>query len=147
MSLTNREVINQALVELGIGATAHSSTAEELQDALLRLRGIVAVWTSTGSGGGYAGSNSLDEDSGIPVDGERGLICQLAVDLAPSYGKQASRQTMAAAKSGSSLMARKRAVVPRRRIDVGAIPAGAGHKYEPYRQTLPGYGPDDGEPT
>lgn len=127
--LTNREIIDQAYTEIGLGLYAYEKQAEDYQSSLIRLRALLSEWTASGAAGGYSGGD-LDDDSGIPSDGERGVICGLAMDLAPSFGKATAPETKIAARRGKRLMMRKSMNIPRRATSWQDIPAGAGWKYE-----------------
>lgn len=125
--LTKREIINGAFEEIGLGTYAYSMQAEDYQSGLTRLNALLAQWTSNGAAGGY-NTGGLDGESGVPSDAERGVICGLAVDLCPSFGKTPSPQTMVAARQGKRLMMRKSAVIPEKATAWQDIPMGAGWK-------------------
>lgn len=133
MSWTKRDIIRAAFEEIGLGSYAYDAQAEDYQGALRRLNALVASWSGSGANTGYPSNNTpdtdeIDSDSNLPADAVRGVICGLACDIAPSYGKQASPSTMTAANAGRLLMMRKSAVIPEKRTDLASIPAGAGHK-------------------
>lgn len=125
--LTNREIINEAFAEIGLGAYAYNKVAEDYQTGFVRLRGILRQWESEGAAGGFA-AGGIDDDSGVPRDAERGVICALAVDLAPQYGKQPSPNTVSASAAGRRNLLRKNATIPQKKTDWNDIPMGAGHK-------------------
>lgn len=135
MSYTKRTIINQAHAEIGLGSYAYDLQPEDLQDALLRLNALLAQWSGNGAQVGWPSVNSelvddLDADSGLPVDAVRGVICALAVDIAPGFGKAPSRETKIAARQGKKLMTRKSMTIPQREMDATSIPAGAGWKWD-----------------
>lgn len=135
MPLKKRTIIEQAHAELGLGSYAYDAQPEDLQDALLRLNALMGQWASDGAQTGWPSVNAelmddLDADSNLPADAVRGVICALAVDMAPSFGKQPSRTTITTARSGKRLMMRKSAEIPQRQMDATSIPIGAGWKLE-----------------
>ena len=81
-------------------------TADELRDAMRRLDSMMALWTTrdiifttvypqpTTYGGG-----SLDDATNAPDNALEAMYLNLAVSLAPSYGKALSPDTRGAAKA------------------------------------------------
>lgn len=142
MSLTKRDIIQAAFVEIGLGSRIYTATPEDLQDALLRLNALLAEWSTRGAAGSFvlgigADEDDLDEDASIPANGVRGVICGLAVDIAPSYGRQVSADTRKAAELGKRALRNQSIEVPTKALDYTAIPAGAGHKRERIATLLP----------
>lgn len=141
MTLKKRTIIEQAHSEIGLGSYAYDAQPEDLQDALLRLNALMAQWAGDGAQVGWPSVNveladDLDSDSNLPVDAVRGVICALAIDLAPGFGKAVSRDTKVAAREGKRLMMRKSSQIPQRQMDATSIPAGAGWKSD-YEINLP----------
>lgn len=135
MSYTKRQIIKDAFEEIGLGAYAYTLQPEDWQTALRRLSTLLASWRGYGAITDFPSTDTpsdddLDADSEVPVDALRGVVCGLAVDLASGYGKQVSPTTMTAAEGGRKLMIAKNTFVPQKLADRGAVPAGAGHKYE-----------------
>ncbi len=133
MSYRKRDIINQAHAEIGLGSYAFDAQPEELQDALMRLNALMAEWSSEGAGTGWPSVNmpladDLDSDSNLPIDAVKGVICALAVDLAPSFGKTPMPTTVLSATRGKRLMVRKNTEVPQMAMLATAIPLGAGWK-------------------
>ena len=136
MTWSKREIIKDAFEEIGLGAQAYDIQPEDYQTALRRLNAHVSEWSGSGAQTGFAGNNTpsegeLDRDSNLPPDAVRGVICGLACDIAPGFGKQVSRKTMTAAANGRNLMLRKAAAdsIPKKAKNNLSVPAGAGHKY------------------
>lgn len=135
MSYTKRTIIQQAHAEIGLGSYAYDAQPEDLQDALLRLNALMAQWSGNGAQTGWPSVNveladDLDADSNLPPDAVRGVICALAVDLAPGFGKVVARETKVAAREGKRLMTRKSSEIPQRQMDATSIPLGEGWKNE-----------------
>lgn len=135
MSYTKRTIIEQAHAEIGLGSYAYDAQPEDLQDALLRLNALMAQWSGDGAQVGWPSVNSelvdeLDSDSQLPPDAVRGVICALAVDIAPGFGKEPSRSTKVAARQGKVLMTKKSVKAPQMKMDATSIPLGSGWKWQ-----------------
>lgn len=126
--LTKRELINQAFEEIGLGTYAYNMRAEDYQSALKRLNALLAEWGATGAITGGDETGNLDADSDVPLNAERGVICALACDVAPSFGKQPMPQTVSNARQGRILMIRTNTVIPTKEVNHASVPAGAGYK-------------------
>lgn len=131
MSYTKRKIINEAFTEIGLGSYNFDAQPEDLQNALLRLNAMLSEWTLAGAdtGADTPFVDDLDADSLVPMTDIRAVICGLAVSLAPSFGKIVSPDTMKAAVNGKRLVIKRNATIPSKKIDVAAVPAGAGHKW------------------
>lgn len=133
---TKRQLIEAAHAELGLADYVFDLPAEQLQLALRKLDGMMAEWDGMGLRLGYAIPGSveggdLDTDAGIPDIAWETVSMNLAVRLAPQFGKQVSTETKAAAKRGLTMLLGK--VMPNEQT-FGRIPAGAGNK--PWRWQL-----------
>lgn len=133
--LTKREIIAQAFEEIGLGTYAYDARPEDLQSARVRLDALLAQWSSDGALTGFNSSKELDVESGVPQDGNRGVICALAIELAPSNGRAVMRDTKIGAREGKRVLMRKAAQSPGKKMNTGSAPAGAGYK-EVYDVTL-----------
>lgn len=131
MSYTKRKIINEAFTEIGLGSYNFDAQPEDLQNALLRLNAMLAEWALYGAvtGADTPFADDLDNDSMIPMTDIRGVICGLAVNLAPSFGKAVSPDTMKGAVNGKKIIIKRNATVLSKRTDVADVPAGAGYKW------------------
>lgn len=134
MPWTNEDIIKEAFAEIGLGAVAYSLQPEDIQTALRRMNLMLAEWGADGIDVGYTAvdtpdADDFDEDSEINTDAVRAVILNLAIEIAPNYGKQVSTRTLIEAKNGKRRAKRDSITVPAKVLDNGAIPAGAGHKY------------------
>lgn len=132
MSYTKGDIIREAFSEIGLGAFAYSQRPEDMQTALRRMGMMLAEWEADGVDLGYPlaatpNEDSIADDSEIPLDAIRAVILNLACEIAPNYGKTASRATKVGAKRAKSVLLRN-SPVPARLIDYTAVPLGAGHK-------------------
>jgi len=98
MSWTKREIISAALEELGLASYVFDMTTDQFQSALRRLDSMIAVWATNGIRINYPMASSpdqseLDIDSGVPGFCAEAIVTNLAIRLAPSYGKTVSVET------------------------------------------------------
>lgn len=127
---TKRQLIEAAHAELGLADYVFDLPSEQLQLALRRLDAMMADWNGKGLRLGYPIPSSveggdLDAEAGVPDSAWEAIVLNLAIRLAPSFGKQVSRETKAAARSGLTMLLGK--VMPGQ-VSYGRIPAGAGNK-------------------
>ena len=132
MSWTKRQIIEQALEEIGLAAYAYDVTAEELRSAVRRLDSMMAEWDSAGIALGFPITDNptdsdLDAVTNLPYFAQEAVFTSLAVKIAPSFGKMPSQETKAAAFNGRLAVINKLAVVPERQLP-STLPRGAGHK-------------------
>lgn len=126
---TKRDLINAAHAELGLQDYVFDVPTEQMQLALRRLDGMMAEWDGMGLRLGYLIPGSveggdLDTEAGVPDRAWEAIALNLAVRLAPQFGKQVAAETKAAAKSALNMLLGK--VVPGE-ISLGRIVAGAGN--------------------
>lgn len=132
MGWTKRQYVTDALGELGIASYVFDLDADQIEAAVRRLDSMMAEWNGRGIRLGYPlpgspGSTDIDADSGTPDSAHDAIITNLAVRLAPSYGKQVSAQTLATARHGINTLLARAAFPPEMQLP-GTLPAGAGNK-------------------
>tara|TARA_R110000850_G_scaffold149147_1_gene271636 strand:+ start:130 stop:570 length:441 start_codon:yes stop_codon:yes gene_type:complete len=143
MAWSKLDIIGAALAEIGLGGYVFDATAQEKQDFLSRLDAMMASWQDDGINTGYGveddpSADTITGDSGISQEYVRAVIVNLAVEMAPSYGKQVMQQTLFAARKSYS-RALRGGTPPVKSVNPTAVPAGAGHHYDsPQVFTLPG---------
>ena len=131
MSYTKLELVKGALAEIGLSDYAFDLSAEQIDQALARLDAMMAEWNGRGVRLGYpvaVNPSGLEgsDDSGIPDVAYEAVITNLAVRIAPNYGKAVSAETRATATRGmNTLFTRSARPKPAR---LGAMLAGAGAK-------------------
>lgn len=111
MSWTKREIIKKAFGEIGLASYVFNLTADELQDAMSDLDTMMGTWTTRNiifdpvypQPASY-GAGDLDDDTNAPDDALAPMYLNLAIRLAPSYGKTPSPDTRADAKAGYTTM-------------------------------------------
>lgn len=131
MSWTKRQYATSALEELGLASYVFDLAADQIEAAVRRLDSMMAEWNGRGIRLGYPlpsspTSTDLDADAGSPDSAHDAIVTNLAVRLAPSYGKQVSQQTLATARHGLNTLLARAAQPPEMRLP--SMPAGAGNK-------------------
>jgi hypothetical protein len=131
MSYTKRDLVTAALAEIGLSSYAFDLSTDQLNHALIRLDAMMAEWNARGVRLGYsvpadAISSSLQDDSGLPDSAWTAAITNLAIQIAPSYGKTVSNQTLTVARQAWNTLLSRAAVPPEMKL--GMVPAGAGNK-------------------
>ena len=104
MGWTKRQFIEQAFDEIGLASYAFDLTPEQMQSALRRLDTMIAAWNALGIRLGYPLPSSpqdsdLDEQTNVPDRSNEAIYTNLAIKLAPSYGKQVMPDTKARPKN------------------------------------------------
>lgn len=137
MSWTKRQFIQAAFNEIGIAAYEFDLSADELQTALFQLDAMMAKWNARGIRIGYPlpstiGGSSLDDDSTTPDSANEAIYTNLAIRLAPSYGKTVSIDTRKSAREGYQILL-SRETIPNEMQYPETLPVGAGNK--PWRVT------------
>lgn len=132
MSWTKRQLITQAFAEVGLAEYVFDLSTEQLQNALTRLDGMMAVWNGKGIFLGYPLPNtqaqsSLEQDSNLPNWAYEAVYLNLAIRLAPGFGKTISPDTKLNAKLAlDAVMAQNAMPVEMQFPDT--MPSGAGNK-------------------
>jgi hypothetical protein len=141
MSYTKRQCVQAALSEIGLATYAFDLSADQIEQALWRLDAMLGEWNARGIRLGYplpANPNNSDatDDSGIPDSAYEAVITNLALKLAPSYGKTVGNETRTTARAALNTLYALSAKPKEMRIQ--DIPMGAGHKSvdEPFMPPL-----------
>ena len=140
MSWTKGEIVLEAFTEIGIASFAFDVGPEETTGALRRLDAMMAEWGERGLRLSYPlpsdpDCSSLEEDSMIPDWAAEALFTNLAIKIAPSYGKTASPETKAAARKALTTLYGKAAKPVEQQFN--QMPVGAGYKDTDRRYTTP----------
>jgi len=131
MSLTKRQIVEEAYGELGMSQYVFDLDVDVIQRALRRLDAMMAEWNGRGLRLAYPipatpDESDLDELTNLPDWANEAVTLNLAVRLAPGHGKAVSPQTLAAAKSAKdAVMAR---LAQPTEIQITNLPRGAGAK-------------------
>lgn len=132
MSYTKKEFIVAAYEEIGLASYVFDLQSEDLQMALRRLDSMMAQWNAAGIRLGYPipsspSGSSLTEDTDVPDSANEAIITNLAIKIAPSFGRMVAPETKITAAIGyHRLLAR--AAMPTQQKMPSTMPAGAGNK-------------------
>jgi hypothetical protein len=132
MSWTKRQYVTAALEELGIASYVFDLDADQIEAAVRRLDSMMAEWNGRGIRIGYPlpdspGSTDIDAEAGTPDSAHDAILTNLAIRLAPSYGKQVAVETKTTARHAlNTLLAR--AAFPSEMQLPSSLPSGAGNK-------------------
>ena len=129
---TKREIVEAAFEEIGLAAYVYDLSPEQLQSGMRKLDRMVAVWNNRGIRLGYplpstSTGSDLDDDANVPDSANQALILNLAIQIAPSFGKVVSPDTRVGAKQALQGLLNK-STFPIERQLPGSMPAGAGRK-------------------
>ena len=132
MSFTKRQIIEQAFEEIGLASYVFDITPDQLQSALRRLDLMVASWQAMNIQIGYPlpaspDNSNIDEEIQTSLNNNEALVLNLAVRLAPAYGKSLSPDTKATAKLLYDQLLIE-AAMPYEQQFVRTLPLGAGFK-------------------
>lgn len=140
MAWTKQQYIDQAFAEIGLAGYVFDLGPEQLQYALRKLDMMMATWDGKGIKLGWPLSLSpIDSDLSTVVSShlwaDEAIYLNLAIRLAPGYGKSVGQETRTNAKLAYDALLVD-AARPRQAQYPGTLPSGAGNK--PWR--------DNGDP-
>jgi hypothetical protein len=132
MGWTKRQFVAQAFDEIGLASYVFDLTPEQLQSALRRLDTMLSSWNAKGIRLGYPLPSSpqdsdLDEQTNVPDSANEAIYTNLAIKLAPSYGKQVLPDTKSTAKESYNTLL-SIAAMPNQQQMPSTMPFGSGNK-------------------
>lgn len=132
MGYTKRQYIESAFEEIGLADYVFNLTAQELASAARRLDSMMAEWNARGLRLGFPipaspQQTDLDTQTGVPDAANEAIITNLAIRLAPSFGKQTLPATMTTARRALSTLTAKYTNSAQMQYP-STTPAGAGNK-------------------
>ena len=137
MSYTKGELASAALEEIGIAEYEFDISPEQRQSVIGRMDMMIAGWNSRNILLSYPISkeenSSPDDDSNIPDWSWEAVVTNLALRIAPSYGKQVSIETKEIAKSSYTTLCGVFSKPTEMRLP--SMPKGAGYKTTEFRFT------------
>ena len=133
MSWTKRQLITQAFEAIGLASYVYDLSAEELQSAARILDGMMGNWNAKGIRIGYPIPSSpedtdLDTETTVPDSANEAIYLNLALRLAPSYGRQVMQELKQFAFSSYRTLLRMTAKPPYEMQLPQTMPRGAGNK-------------------
>lgn len=135
MSYTKGELVSMALEEIGIAEYEFDISPEQRQSAIRRLDSMIAEWNARGITLSFPISkienSGPDDDSNVPDWAWEAILSNLAIRIAPSYGKQVSIETKATAKHAYTTLC---GVFSKPvEMQFPSMPKGAGYKTTEFR--------------
>lgn len=100
MAYTGAQVIKAALQRILVQASEADLEADEYQDAILALNAMMASWESDGIRLGYTPIDSIADEITVPPGAIRGIIANLALEVAPDYNGVVSAALASQANDG-----------------------------------------------
>ena len=139
MAWTKRQIITQAFEEIGLASYVFDLEPEQLQGALRRLDNMMATWNGRGIRIGYPlpssiAASTLDQEVNVTDIAFEAITTNLAIRIAPGYGKVVAPDTKMIARRGYMTLLARQAKPVEKVIDRLAIPMGAGSKYWRYNE-------------
>lgn len=134
MSLTKRQLIDEALAELALSPEFYDVTPGQYQRAMTRMDLMVANWQNNAIRIDYnlanpPGSGDLDDDSGVPDISQLAVVLGTAKQIAPMFGKSPSAETNQNFKDAyDNLFQNAVAIIPEIQRP-NTLSRGAGQKY------------------
>lgn len=130
MSYTKGDLVNSALEEIGIAEYEFDISPEQRQSAIRKLDMMMAEWGARGIRLSYPVTKSRtpdpDQETEVPDWAGEAIVTNLAIKLAPSYGKQVSMGTMAAATRTYTTVCG--VFASPKEMQFNSMPKGAGYK-------------------
>lgn len=139
--LTKKQLIDLAFAEIGFGPDFNVTPVDQ-EAALKRMDSMMGTWNAKGIRVGYVLPNNpedadIDSESGVTDAAQEAVYMNLALRLAPGYGKQLSQDTRITARQGYDVLL-SRAVYPQPQQMPNTMPRGAGNRPWQYgRQFYP----------
>lgn len=132
MSYTKRQFVEAAFEEIGLAAYVYDLTPQQMESALRRLDAMMATWNAQGLRLAYPLPSSpelsaLAQETDVPDRANEAIILNLALRLAPSYGKVVMPETKAVARKAFDVLL-ARATHPLEKQLPETMPVGAGQK-------------------
>lgn len=126
--MTKGELVQSALNEIGIADYEFDISAEELESGVRRLDSMMAMWSSKGVILSYplGGDSESSDESNIPDTAWEAVVTNLALRLAPSYGKAVAQELKKTAKESYNVLLGLS--VSTKEMQFPSMPKGQGYK-------------------
>lgn len=135
MANTKRLLIEGAFTKLGLASYVFDLQAEDLQSALGALNNMMAAWGAHGIRIGYPQANTaieddLEADCPIPLYAKEAIVYNLALRIAPDYGKTPSPAVSGMAQTSYNMLLVQTSSPPPTVRERGGLPRGAGSGWQ-----------------
>jgi len=104
---TNSQIITDALREHNVNPEGVNASAEQATHGLRVLNRMMEKWFEEEVDLGYYEQTTSSATIPIPAWAEDGVVAQLAIRLAPTYGAQVSPELYQSAKDSYNMICRK----------------------------------------
>ena len=133
MNLAKIDIITAAFTEIGLVGYAADATPDELTAASTQLDRMIGKWAGDGLPVRFTtGSTSLTAKITIPEWAAEAIVLNLAIRMAPSFGRTAMPATKADAAQALETVRKRSVIMQPMPIDNQVAPAGAGNRW-PFR--------------
>lgn len=132
MSWTKKEFVLAAFEELGLSDANYNLQDSQLQTALKRLDSMMSSWNAKGIRLSYPlpsspGDSNLDTDTTVPDAANEAIYLNLAIRIAPSFGKPVTQELKTSARDAYRILLSFNAY-PVQEKQLSPLPKGAGYK-------------------
>ena len=127
MSVTNLQVINDALREINVISEVDDASSEQGKYALRKLNQMMEVWRESDVEVGYFAQTSTTGTCPIPDWAELAVTQGLAIACASKYGATVSAEMIAVADAAVHMLKRKTINEKLDNTDMSHMPPGTGH--------------------
>jgi len=132
MGYSKLQFVQAAFEEIGLAAYVFDLQPQQIESALRRLDAMMADWNGKGIRLAYPipsspENSNINAETGVPDSANEAIITNLAIRLAPSYGKQVMPQTQTTARNAYQTLLSRATMPPEQQLP-GTMPAGAGNK-------------------
>lgn len=123
---TAEQVIKASLQRILVQASEAPLEADEYQDAIFAMNNLMLAYDADGIDLGYTEVSNISNPVTIPTGALRGLIANLAIEVAPDYGGEITAGLSIAAAAGLKTM-RRLARNLQRTAHPSTLPIGSGN--------------------
>lgn len=125
--MQNLEVIQDALRLIGVLPEGQTASAEQGEDALRTMNDLLAEWSADGIEVGHFPQTDTTEDFPAGYEVAAAIKYNLALHLAPQYGRQVDQVVGVFAEKFYKRLLRDAVVSNIKEVDVTYVPGGTGH--------------------
>lgn len=133
---TAAQVIKASLLKILVQGSEAELQPDEFQDAIFDLNNLMLAYDADGITLGYTEVSNLGDQVTVPLGALRGIIYNLAIEIAPEYNGTVTPGIERIALAGLSAMRKLGVAIPVSRLPctlpIGSGNEGYGHRYNPF---------------
>ena len=135
------EIIHDALKKIGAYSVVQKPQKESISQAKNTLNSMLQDWLSRNIDMGVSPLNAPGDELGEPLDARNGIVANLAVWLAPDFGREIPPTLARNARVGYRSIAKlyQKIEIPKKKVS-STLPLGAGNTKRASSQTFSGKG-------